>query len=225
MVFKKKKNPAKTPRTDEKKKNVKEQKKNVEEKKKGEEKKKNDEEKKKNVEKEKNDEEKKKDNKAKTPNEKKHIDLTPLKKAAVPIIFIVGGPGSGKGTQCDKIVEKYGLSHLSSGDLLREEVERAYYTHKLPSKVKSGSPRGEKLSKIMQAGELVPLDVVLELIKEAMLKEVAKGSKGFLIDGYPREVKQGEQFEKEIQEAASVIFFDVNDDILIERLLKRAKTR
>ncbi|KAK5970173.1 hypothetical protein GCK32_020839, partial [Trichostrongylus colubriformis] len=56
--------------------------------------------------------------------ERKRIDLTPLKKAHVPIFFIVGGPGSGKGTQCEKIVAKYGLSHLSSGDLLRDEVGR-----------------------------------------------------------------------------------------------------
>ncbi|KHJ92790.1 adenylate kinase isoenzyme 5 domain protein, partial [Oesophagostomum dentatum] len=104
--------------------------------------------------------------------ERKHIDLTPLKKAGVPIFFIVGGPGSGKGTQCERIVAKYGLSHLSSGDLLRDEV-------------KSGSPRGAQLTKIMEAGELVPLEVVLDLIKEAMLKEVAKGSKGFLIGVYP----------------------------------------
>ncbi|KHJ81055.1 adenylate kinase isoenzyme 5 family protein [Oesophagostomum dentatum] len=76
----------------------------------------------------------------------------------------------------------------------------------------------------MEAGKLVPLETVLDLIKEAMIKEVSKGSKGFLIDGYPREVKQGEQFEKEIQEANLVIFFDVSDDILTERVLKRAKT-
>uniref|UniRef100_A0A7I5EDQ0 Adenylate kinase isoenzyme 1 n=1 Tax=Haemonchus contortus TaxID=6289 RepID=A0A7I5EDQ0_HAECO len=143
--------------------------------------------------------------------ERKKIDLTPLKKANVPIFFIVGGPGSGKGTQCEKIVAKYGLSHLSSGDLLRDEV-------------KSGSPRGAQLTKIMEAGALVPLEVVLDLIKEAMLKEVAKGSKGFLIDGYPREVKQGEQFEREIQEAKGVIYFDVPQDILVQRLLHRAKT-
>ncbi|VDO82519.1 unnamed protein product [Haemonchus placei] len=143
--------------------------------------------------------------------ERKAIDLGPLKKAQVPIFFIVGGPGSGKGTQCEKIVAKYGLSHLSSGDLLRDEV-------------KSGSPRGAQLTKIMEAGALVPLEVVLDLIKEAMLKEVAKGSKGFLIDGYPREVKQGEQFEREIQEAKGVIYFDVPQDILVQRLLHRAKT-
>ncbi|CAJ0591611.1 unnamed protein product [Cylicocyclus nassatus] len=143
--------------------------------------------------------------------ERKPIDLTPLKNAHVPIFFIVGGPGSGKGTQCEKIVQKYGLSHLSSGDLLRDEVA-------------SGSPRGAQLSKIMEEGKLVPLEVVLDLIKEAMLKEVAKGSKGFLIDGYPREIAQGEQFEREIQAANSVIFFDVSDDILVERLLHRAET-
>lgn len=59
-------------------------------------------------------------------------------------MFFLGGPGSGKGTQCDKIVAKYGLTHLSSGDLLRAEV-------------KSGSSRGSELNKLMQNGELVPL--------------------------------------------------------------------
>ncbi|KAK6058527.1 adenylate kinase isoenzyme 5 family protein [Cooperia oncophora] len=70
----------------------------------------------------------------------------------------------------------------------------------------------------MEAGELVPLEIVLDLIKEAMLKDVAKHCKGFLIDGYPREVKQGEQFEKEIQEAKLVIFFDVSENVMVERL-------
>ncbi|MEQ2313257.1 Adenylate kinase isoenzyme 1 [Ameca splendens] len=60
------------------------------------------------------------------------------------IIFVVGGPGSGKGTQCEKIVAKYGYTHLSSGDLLRAEVA-------------SGSDRGKQLQAIMQKGELVPL--------------------------------------------------------------------
>ncbi|GMT31554.1 hypothetical protein PFISCL1PPCAC_22851, partial [Pristionchus fissidentatus] len=141
----------------------------------------------------------------------KTIDLAPLKKANVPIFFIVGGPGSGKGTQCEKIVAKYGLSHLSSGDLLRDEV-------------KSGSPRGAQLTKIMEAGQLVPLTVVLDLIKEAMLKEVAKGSKGFLIDGYPREVAQGDQFEAEIMPAKLAVYFEVSEETLVKRLLKRAET-
>ena len=64
--------------------------------------------------------------------------------------------------------------------------------------MQSGSPLGAQLTAIMQAGQLVPLEIVLDLIKEAMLKKVAEGSKGFLIDGYPREVAQGDQFESEV---------------------------
>ncbi|MEE6524255.1 hypothetical protein FKM82_023610, partial [Ascaphus truei] len=100
------------------------------------------------------------------------------------IIFVVGGPGSGKGTQCERIVEKYGYTHLSTGDLLRAEVT-------------SGSDRGKTLSAIMEKGELVPLDTVLDMLRDAMIAK-ADSSKGFLIDGYPREVKQGTEFEKKV---------------------------
>ncbi|XP_049821997.1 adenylate kinase isoenzyme 1 isoform X2 [Aethina tumida] len=128
----------------------------------------------------------------------------------VPVIWILGGPGCGKGTQCDKIVAKYGFTHLSSGDLLRNEVQ-------------SGSTRGKELTAIMERGELVPLEVVLELIKEAMLNALAT-SKGFLIDGYPREKQQGVLFEQNIAPATLVLFFDAPDEVLVERLLGRAKT-
>lgn len=104
------------------------------------------------------------------------------------IIFVVGGPGSGKGTQCEKIVQKYGYTHLSTGDLLRAEVS-------------SGSERGKKLQAIMEKGELVPLDTVLDMLRDAMVAK-ADVSKGFLIDGYPREVKQGEEFEKKVRAGA-----------------------
>ena len=99
------------------------------------------------------------------------------------IVFIVGGPGSGKGTQCDRIVAKYGYCHLSSGDLLRAEVA-------------SGSERGQKLNEIMKTGGLVPLETVLAMIKDKMMANA--DAKGFLIDGYPREVAQGEQFESTV---------------------------
>ena len=64
------------------------------------------------------------------------------------MILFIGGPGSGKGTQCDKIVEKYGYTHLSTGDLLRDEVA-------------SGSARGKELTAIMEKGDLVPLVCML----------------------------------------------------------------
>ncbi|KAK9879401.1 hypothetical protein WA026_006467 [Henosepilachna vigintioctopunctata] len=135
---------------------------------------------------------------------------TPSTDIKVPIIWVLGGPGSGKGTQCEKIVEKYGFTHLSSGDLLRNEV-------------KSGSPRGKELTEIMEKGELVPMDVVLDLIREAILKALPD-SKGFLIDGYPREKEQGIAFEKKIAPVSVVLFFDASENTLVERLLGRAKT-
>lgn len=129
--------------------------------------------------------------------------------AGKPIIFVVGGPGSGKGTQCEKIVAKYGYSHFSSGDLLRAEVA-------------SGSDKGKELSAIMKKGELVPLEVVLALIKENMIK--SKDAKGFLIDGYPREVDQGIKFENTIAPCTFVLHVDVSQELMTQRLLKRAKT-
>ncbi|KAL5011338.1 hypothetical protein ScPMuIL_009889 [Solemya velum] len=135
-------------------------------------------------------------------------DASVLKGANV--VFVVGGPGSGKGTQCAKIVEKYGFTHLSTGDLLRDEVE-------------SGSSRGKKLTEIMKKGDLVPLETVLQLLKEAMIKKAAT-SKGFLIDGYPRELEQGIKFEKEVTACQFVLYFEVSDETMTQRLLGRAAT-
>merc|ERR1711970_1270906 len=120
------------------------------------------------------------------------------------IVFIVGGPGSGKGTQCDRIVQKYGYCHLSSGDLLREEVA-------------SGSERGNKLQEIMKKGELVPLETVLAMIKDKMMAN--SSASGFLIDGYPREVAQGEQFESTIAAATAVLYLDVANETMTQRLI------
>uniref|UniRef100_A0A2D4Q353 Adenylate kinase isoenzyme 1 n=1 Tax=Micrurus surinamensis TaxID=129470 RepID=A0A2D4Q353_MICSU len=126
------------------------------------------------------------------------------------IVFVVGGPGSGKGTQCEKIVQKYGYTHLSTGDLLREEVS-------------SGSDRGKKLSAIMEKGELVPLDTVLDMLRDAMLAK-ADQSKGYLIDGYPREVNQGVEFEKKIAAPTLLLYVDAGKDTMVKRLLKRGET-
>lgn len=126
------------------------------------------------------------------------------------VLFIVGGPGSGKGTQCAKIVEKFGFCHLSSGDLLREEVA-------------SGSERGAKLKDVMARGELVSMDDVLQLMCDAMKKKISE-TKCFLIDGYPRELEQGTRFEKEIVPCVGVLYFDVSDETMTSRLLKRGET-
>ena len=134
----------------------------------------------------------------------------PAPKIEADIFFVCGGPGSGKGTQCDKIVKEYGFTHLSSGDLLRDEVA-------------SGSERGQQLNAIMQQGNLVPLDTVLELVKDAMIARRST-SKGFLIDGYPREVQQGLEFEDKVGAVKGVIYFEVSDEEMIKRLMNRGKT-
>ncbi|CAF0882370.1 unnamed protein product [Adineta steineri] len=126
------------------------------------------------------------------------------------IIFVVGGPGSGKGTQCERIVQKYGYTHLSTGDLLREAVQ-------------SKTERGEQLNALMKEGKLVPMEVVLDLLKENMIKNADK-SKGFLIDGYPREVPQAQKFEELIAPCNLVLYVKAGDDTMTKRLLHRGQT-
>lgn len=127
-----------------------------------------------------------------------------------PVIWVLGGPGSGKGTQCAKIVEKYGYVHISSGDLLREEVAKA-------------SVLGQQLSEIMRKGELVPLETVLQLLKNT-IKNKSTSAKGFLIDGYPRTVDQGEKFTSLVCPVKAILFFDLSDDLMAARLLERGKS-
>ncbi|XP_022112304.1 adenylate kinase isoenzyme 1 [Pieris rapae] len=134
--------------------------------------------------------------------------MAPIDTSKTPIVWVLGGPGSGKGTQCEKIIAKYGFTHLSTGDLLRAEV-------------KSGSDRAKCLTAIMERGELVPNDVVLDLLKEAIIARAGE-SKGFLIDGYPREKSQGIAFEKSIAPVTVIIYFEASTDTLTKRLLGRA---
>ena len=101
----------------------------------------------------------------------------------VKIVFVLGGPGSGKGTQCAKVVEQYGFKHLSAGDLLRDEV-------------KSGSAVGKQCEAIMKEGKLVPMEVIIGLLRAAMVKS---GAKEFLIDGFPRAMDQAVRFEEMIK--------------------------
>merc|ERR1711973_461232 len=124
-----------------------------------------------------------------------------------PIVWIMGGPGSGKGTQCERIAAKFGYTHLSSGDLLRSEVM-------------SGSKRGQQLYMLMANGNNVPNEVVDDLLGEAMLAKA--DSKGFLIDGFPINAKQAEDFEADIGKPTMVIVFEASDEVLKGRLKARA---
>ncbi|MEJ1276877.1 adenylate kinase 5 [Cricetulus griseus] len=121
-----------------------------------------------------------------------------------------GGPGSGKGTQCEKLAEKYGFTQLSTGELLRQELA-------------SESERSRLIRDTMERGDLVPSGVILELLKEAMVASLGN-TRGFLIDGYPREVKQGEEFGRKIGDPHLVICMDCSADTMTNRLLQRSQS-
>lgn len=132
-------------------------------------------------------------------------------KINVPIIWVIGGPGSGKGTQCDKIVAKYGFHHISSGDLIRAEVNK-----------KETTPGNTALVSIMGAGQLVSTDYVIDLIRKEINRTIST-AKGYLIDGYPRQRDQGILFEKEIASVSMILFFDASTEVLTQRILARGK--
>ncbi|CAK9278084.1 unnamed protein product [Sphagnum jensenii] len=137
------------------------------------------------------------------------LDPSEVKKK--PVIFVLGGPGSGKGTQCDKLAKDFGLQHLSLGDLLRDEV-------------KQGSKIGRESSKLMAEGKLVPTSVSLELLKKAMCTSSSRDCQGYLIDGFPRAVDQATAFHKEVKKPDMVIYLHAPYDVLEKRLLKRGET-
>jgi len=125
--------------------------------------------------------------------------------------LIFGPPGSGKGTQSVKLAEKFNLKHLSTGDMLRAEIA-------------AGTELGKKMSSIMSRGELVPDEVVIEMIANKI--DSTKNVAGFLFDGFPRTVAQTEELEKMLNERGmkidSMLVLDVDHDELVKRLILRA---
>ena len=125
-------------------------------------------------------------------------------------IVIFGAPGSGKGTQSDKIAERYGLQHVSTGEILREEIA-------------SSTDLGKLADSYMSKGELVPDCVVIEMLEELIARN--KGAKGFIFDGFPRTVPQGEALNQLLQRhdetVTIVVSLEVEDEELVDRLLKR----
>ncbi|MBL7694417.1 MAG: adenylate kinase [Ferruginibacter sp.] len=128
-------------------------------------------------------------------------------------LILFGPPGSGKGTQSEKLIAKYGLKHLSTGDLLRSEISRQ-------------TPLGKEAKSIMDKGQLVPDEVVIGMISSAL--DANPDARGFLFDGFPRTAAQAEALDKllELKEApiAAMLALEVSEDELIKRLLKRGET-
>ena len=138
----------------------------------------------------------------------------------VTVIFVLGGPGAGKGTQCARLVADYGFTHLSAGDLLRAEQDRP------------GSQFGDLIRDYIKNGQIVPMEVTIQLLENAMAAAVnpsgsgdLKGKRGkFLIDGFPRKFDQAVRFEEAVCPARLVLFFDCPEAEMERRLLERGKT-
>jgi adenylate kinase len=128
-------------------------------------------------------------------------------------LILFGPPGSGKGTQSEKLIAMYGLKHLSTGDLLRSEIA-------------AQTPLGLEAKKLMDKGHLVPDEVVIGMISSAL--DANPQAKGFLFDGFPRTVAQAEALDKLLKlkgtQIHAMISMLVSEEELVKRLLNRGKT-
>lgn len=128
-------------------------------------------------------------------------------------LILFGPPGSGKGTQSEKIVEQFGLIHLSTGNLLRQEISEK-------------TPLGLEAKNFMDKGQLVPDEVVIGMIDTCLVKH--PNAKGFLFDGFPRTIAQAEALDKLLAlkktSISKVLALEVSEDELVRRLLERGKT-
>ncbi len=127
-------------------------------------------------------------------------------------VILLGPPGAGKGTQSQRLVEKHGIVQLSTGDMLRAAI-------------KAGTPIGKRAQDIMARGELVPDEVVVGIIAERM--DAPDAVRGFVLDGFPRTVKQAEELDALLAERGlkldAVVELKVDEGILLDRIAKRLK--
>lgn len=129
-------------------------------------------------------------------------------------LILFGPPGSGKGTQAEKLVEKYQLLHISTGDLLRSEI-------------KNETPLGVEAKKYIDKGELVPDEVVIGMISSQLDQNVGK-VKGFIFDGFPRTQPQAEALDKLLDfkntAITQLVALNVSEEEVVARIIKRGET-
>ena len=127
-------------------------------------------------------------------------------------IVIFGAPGSGKGTQSERIVEKYGINHMSTGDVLRAEI-------------KNGKELGKTAKGYIDQGQLIPDELMIDIL--ASVFDSFKDSKGVIFDGFPRTIAQAEALKKMLaergQDVSVMVDLEVPEDELMVRLIKRGK--
>ena len=123
-------------------------------------------------------------------------------------LILLGPPGAGKGTQCKRIIDKYGMTHLSSGDILRAER-------------KANSELGQKAQSYMDSGALVPDDLIIDM----MIGAIKKAADGYVLDGFPRTVAQGEGLDAALENAGEKIDAIVNLQVPDEPIMARMTGR
>ncbi|KAJ0416644.1 adenylate kinase-domain-containing protein [Aspergillus carlsbadensis] len=140
------------------------------------------------------------------------------------VVFLLGGPGSGKGTQSTNLVRDYDFTHLSAGDLLRAE------------QVRPESQYGELIKSYIREGQIVPMEITVALLSNAMAEKLAENEKNnssaagtggkarFLIDGFPRKLDQAVFFEETVCVSEFTLFLDTSEEVMEKRLLKRGET-
>lgn len=125
-------------------------------------------------------------------------------------IVLLGGPGAGKGTQAQRLVAEYGVAHISTGDLLRAAI-------------KNGTELGAQAKSYMDKGQLVPDELVVNLVKERLADDDAQ--KGFILDGFPRNTAQAVVLDSELKDMGlaldAAVLVDVDPDVIVKRLSSR----
>ena len=144
--------------------------------------------------------------------------VAPASSARPTALFVLGGPGSGKGTQCARLVSEFGFVHLSTGDLLRAETSK-----------KSGrSETGELIAQCIAEGKLVPVQLIVALLDSAIQAAVSEGQRYFLVDGFPRAVDQKAAWDdvlgKRNIRVPFILYFDCPLAVLEQRLLQRGQS-
>ncbi|KAH0785732.1 Adenylate kinase family protein [Histomonas meleagridis] len=122
------------------------------------------------------------------------------------VIFVLGGPGSGKGTQAIAASKEFKFGYASAGDLLRAEAANP------------NSQNGKRIAEIINAGQLVPPELLVDTLKNAI---ISSESQYFLLDGFPRSLLQDDKFREQVGKAAACLMLDAPDEVLIERLRSR----
>ncbi|KAG7329699.1 hypothetical protein KOW79_005921 [Hemibagrus wyckioides] len=134
-------------------------------------------------------------------------ECLPLEKRKPKVIFVIGGPGSGKALQCEKMEERYGLKRLCPGDMLCTELQ-------------SHSERGRFLRDLLETGRQLPEDTLLDLLCESMESTVRQG-KGFLVSGFPRDLRQAEEYDVKMGQPSAVLLLDCSASTMTRRLQQR----